>query len=154
MRRVLEVGNPLVGIFAARVWERRAFADELRIRRRRVPLRPRAAQGPQEFLQCSQLMRVSTRERGQQRRLPVSNTGGPRILVAERDRSVALPPCLPLLIFDYCTNKSKHQFHILGSISIMSKPVMDISSVERCFLGNSLPLFFQTSHQQPNTKNK
>ena len=35
------------------------------------------------------------------------------------DQSVALPPCLPLFIFNYCTNKSKHQFHILRSIFIM-----------------------------------
>ena len=100
MRRVLEGGNPPVGIFAARVWERRAFADEFLIPRRPFPLRPRAARGPREFLQRPQLMRVSTRERGQQRRLPVSNMGGPQILVAERDRSVALPPYLSLFVFN------------------------------------------------------
>ena len=108
MRRVLEGrGNPPVRIFAARVWERREFADEFRIPRRRVPLRPRAARGPQEFLQRPQLMRVSTRERGQQRRLPVSNTGGPRISLAERDWSVALPPYLPLLMQLYSRSEER-----------------------------------------------
>ena len=83
MRRVLESGNPPVWIFVTRGWERRAFADKFRVPRRRVPLRPRAARGPREFIQRPQLLWVSTRERGQQRRLLVSNTGGPRTSAAE-----------------------------------------------------------------------